>query len=216
MAMVALLGTIMRTDLLTLTQWLSPAFPLGSFAYSHGLEQGIADGAVHDAQSLQIWLTETLCFGAGHVDAVLLCQALQGADMADTACALAASKERWDESLAQGTAFAETLVTLGHQARPAALPVAVGEAARALSLEPSEVAQLYLHAFASNLVSVAVRFVPLGQSEGQAVLAALHPIIAEIAETAPTTPLDRVGTAALMGDIAAMRHETLDVRLFRT
>ena len=162
MAMVSRLGTIMRTDLLTLTQWLSPAFPLGSFAYSHGLEQGIADGADHDAQSLQIWLTETLCFGAGHVDAVLLCQALQGADMADTACALAASKERWDESLAQGTAFAETLLTLGHQARPAALPVAAGPAAPPLSLEPSQVSPLHLHALAATLLSLPVPLVPLG------------------------------------------------------
>ncbi|MEL7212543.1 MAG: urease accessory UreF family protein [Pseudomonadota bacterium] len=206
----------MSTDLLTLTQWLSPAFPLGSFAYSHGLEQAMADGVVQNAADLQVWLTETLRFGAGRVDAVLLCHALAGADLADTAQALAASKERWDETLAQGTAFAETLRAMGHDQRPAALPVAVGEAARWLNLTPQEVTQLFLHAFASNLVSVAVRFVPLGQSEGQTVLAALHPIIAEVAEAAASTPLDQIGAGALMGDIAAMAHETLDVRLFRT
>ena len=208
--------TIMRTDLLTLTQWLSPAFPLGSFAYSHGLEQVIADGHVPDAAGLQVWLEETLRFGAGRVDAVLLCQALGGADVADTARALATSRERWEETLAQGTAFAQTLGKMGHKVNPAALPVALGEAARGLDLVPADVAQLYLHAFTSNLVSVAVRFVPLGQSEGQAVLAALHPVLAEVAEAAAKTDLTQIGSAALMSDIAAMRHETLDVRLFRT
>ncbi len=206
----------MNTDLLTLTQWLSPAFPLGSFAYSHGLEQAMAEGRVQSAAQLQVWLEETLRFGAGQVDAVLLCHAIAGQDMAEQARALAASKERWDETLAQGAAFAETLTSMGHRARPAALPVAVGEAARALSLSAEEVAQLYLHAFASNLVSVAVRFVPLGQSEGQAVLAVLHPVIAEVAQAAVTTSLDAIGSGVLMGDIAAMAHETLDVRLFRT
>ncbi|WP_224823459.1 urease accessory protein UreF [Cognatishimia sp. MH4019] len=206
----------MSTDLLTLTQWLSPAFPLGSFAYSHGLEQTMAQGRVQSAAELQIWLEETLRFGAGWMDAVLLCQAMAGADVADMARALAASKERWEETFAQGTAFAETLKSMGHSVRPAALPVAVGEAARMLSLAPADVAQLYLHAFASNLVSVSVRFVPLGQSEGQAVLAALHPVIAEVAQRATDTPLDVIGAGVLMGDIAAMAHETLDVRLFRT
>ena len=216
MAMVAPLDMSMRTDLLTLMQWLSPAFPLGSFAYSHGLEQVIAAGTVTNASTLQDWLSETVQFGAGRVDAVLLCRAMAGEDMAPTARALAASKERWEETLAQGTAFAQTLSNMGKSARPVALPVAVGEAARDLASDPAEVAQLYLHAFASNLVSVAVRFVPLGQSEGQAVLAALHPVIAQVAEAASQTPIEQIGSAALMGDISAMRHETLDVRLFRT
>ncbi len=57
------------------------------------------------------------------------------------------------------------------------LPVAFGAAAQTLELDKAQVIALYLHAFASNLVSVAVRFVPLGQNEGQAALAALHPMI---------------------------------------
>lgn len=206
----------MRTDLLTLTQWLSPAFPLGSFAYSHGLEQVIADGVVTDAAALQIWLEETLRFGAGRTDAILLCQAMKGADVAATARALASSRERWEETLAQGTAFCETLRKMGRQAPTAALPVAVGESARELELEPADVAQLYLHAFASNLVSVAVRFVPLGQSEGQQVLSALHPVMIEVADEAASAELADVGSGVLAGDIAALRHETLDVRVFRT
>lgn len=205
------------TDLLTLTQWLSPAFPLGSFAYSHGLEAAITRGDVTDADSLQGWLSYLLEHGTGFTDATLLCLALNGEDMADTARALASSAERLEEAEAQGLAFADTVTRIScENARPAPLPVAVGEAARRLSLEAEEVAALYLHAFASNLVSAAVRFVPLGQGEGQAALAALHPVITGVAARAATASLDDLGSAAFGADLSAMEHETLEVRIFKT
>jgi urease accessory protein len=209
------------TDLLTLVQWLSPAFPVGGFAYSHGLEWAIAEGQVRDAATLGDWLSDILDHGSGRADAVLLTRAMEpGADLdllAATARALAASKERWTETHDQGRAFTEAVNTLTGQDFPAAaLPVAVGRAARRLSLPPARVAALYLHAFASNLVSAAVRFVPLGQTDGQRVLAALHPLIDGIAREAASTPLDAIATAVPGADLAAMHHETQDVRIFRT
>ena len=89
-------------------------------------------------------------------------------------------------------------------------------AARLLDLPASEVAALYLHAFTSNLVSAAVRFVPLGQAAGQQVLADLHPLILNLADWAATAGLDDLASGAYGSDLAAMEHETLDVRLFRT
>lgn len=207
----------MTTDLLTLTQWLSPAFPLGSFAYSHGLEQAIAAGDVTDANSLEAWLQLVLTQGTGLIDATLLCHAMAGGDLADTARAMATSRERLEEAEAQGTAFVATVnkITNGN-AQPAPLPVAVGVAARDLSVAPADVAALYLHAFVSNLVSAAVRFVPLGQSDGQAVLARLHGAIADTAQRATTLQISDLGSAALGADMAAMAHETMDVRIFKT
>ncbi|WP_107843912.1 urease accessory protein UreF [Litoreibacter ponti] len=199
------------TDYLTLTQWLSPAFPVGSFAYSHGLERAIDAGDVSDAAGLQAWLTGVLRFGAGRSDAVLLKRAMAGADVADLTIALCASKEREDETMAQGRAFlAATNGIYGENLPDMAFPVAVGTVAQRLSLSPEEVAKLYLHAFASNLVSVAVRFVPLGQTEGQAVLSALHEVIAEVAAET------EIWTGALGADIAAMEHEVMETRVFRT
>ncbi|WP_212525218.1 urease accessory protein UreF [Actibacterium sp. MT2.3-13A] len=204
-------------DLLTLTQWLSPAFPVGAFAYSHGLEQAICDGDVRDAATLERWLRLVLEQGSGAVDAVLLCRALAGDEVADTARALAVSRERLEETDKQGAAFVATVNALyGEALPPMPLPVAVGVAARRLSLPPGQVAALYLHGFASNLVSAAVRFVPLGQNEGQQVLSRLHKVIETVAARAVDTPLDQIGSAAFGADLAAMRHETLDVRIFRT
>ncbi len=207
----------MNTDLLTLTQWLSPSFPLGSFAYSHGLETAITDGVVTDADSLLIWLTDLLEFGTGAMDATLLCLAMGGDDMEATACALVSSRERFEETNAQGTAFVNTVNDMtGAIHTPAPLPVAVGVAARDLSLSASEVAALYLHSFASNLISGAVRFVPLGQTDGQKVLMALHPVIERIAARAATARPADIMSAAFGGDMAAMMHETQEVRIFKT
>jgi urease accessory protein len=208
-------------DLLTLVQWLSPAFPVGGFAYSHGLEWAISEGQVTDAATLQDWLTDILTHGSGRTDAVLLTRAMDpSADLpliAATARALAASKERWTETHDQGRAFTEAVNALtGNDFPPAALPVAVGRAARALTLPPERVAALYLHAFASNLVSAAVRFVPLGQTDGQRTLSALHPVIERTAKEAAATPLDAIASSVPGADLAAMHHETQPVRIFRT
>ena len=209
------------SDLLTLVQWLSPAFPTGSFAYSHGLEAAIAAGEVTDGPGLRRWLSDVLEFGAGRQDAVLLIHALRpDADHAALDAltrALQPSSERLRETVEQGTAFARTVAGItGRDLPPRALPVAVGQAAAVLDLPAEQVAALYLHAFASNLTSVAMRFVPLGQAVGQGVLAALHPTIAALAADAVTLTLDDLGSCALGADMSAMTHETMDVRIYRT
>jgi len=207
--------------LLTLVQWLSPAFPTGAFAYSHGLEQAIGAGTVHDAASLAAWLGDILRFGAGRQDAVLVCAAMApGADVGALdalARALQPSAERLRETTAQGAAFSATVAGIGGPAPGAyCLPVAVGAAAAPLGLPPARVAALYLQGFAGNLCTIAVRHVPLGQTEGQAVLASLIPAILSVAEAAAATAPDEIGSAALAADLDAIAHETRPVRLFAT
>lgn len=209
------------TALLSLVQWLSPAFPVGGYAYSHGLEWAISAGDITSAADLQRWIGTVLTEGAGRTDAILLAQALRPeADLAQLAAlaeALAASRERLVETLDQGRALGQTIAALTGQPQPELpYPVALGAAARGLGLPVARVLALYLHAFASTLVQAAVRFVPLGQTEGQAVLAALHPVILRIAEEAACAGIDQIGSGAFRSDLAAMRHETMDVRIFRT
>ncbi len=208
-------------DLLNLTQWMSPAFPIGAFAYSHGLETVVADGTVASPAELQVWLTEILQHGSGFSDAVLLARAMEpGADLsglAEDARARAGSRERWVETYEQGRAFTETVNALSGRTDPTApLPVAVGRAARNLSLSQGDVIAVYLQAFAGNLVSAAIRLIPIGQTDGQAVLQALHPVVQEVALRAIDTPLADIRTGTFGAELTAMRHETQDVRLFKT
>lgn len=207
--------------LLCLVQWLSPAFPTGGFVYSHGLETAIAAGELRDATMLQQWIADVLEHGSGRTDAILLCHALDpGADhaaLAALARALAPTAERLQETENLGAAL--TLATdalRGTASAPLAFPVALGRAAQGLPLPRAQVAALALQAFAASLVSVAVRFMPLGQTTGQRVLAGLHPLILRLASDAARAPLSAIGSAAIRADIASARHETLDVRIFRT
>lgn len=209
------------TALLTLVQWLSPAFPVGGYAYSHGLEWAVTTDDVTDATGLQAWLSDVLTHGAGWTDAVLLAHAMRdGADhgaLGDLARALAPSKERLVETCDQGQAFVvATNDLIGATHPPAPLPVAVGRAAADLDLGVDRVVALYLHAFTSNLVQAGVRFIPLGQAAGQSVLAALHPVIEGLATQAMDAALDQIGSASFGADLASMRHEDMDVRIFKT
>jgi urease accessory protein len=206
-------------DLLTLTRWLSPAFPLGSFAYSSGMETEIAAGRLHDGASVRDWLAQVLAHGGLRCDAILLVAARQGqGGVAELARALAPTAERWEETRAQGTAFADTVTALdGAALAPAALPVAVGMAsARLTGLGDAQVAAHYLQAALSTLISAAVRFVPLGQTEGQRILQALAPAAQDVAREAAAATLDDIGSAALGADLASAEHETLEVRIFRS
>ncbi|MBY5931766.1 urease accessory protein UreF [Tateyamaria omphalii] len=205
---------------LTLMQWLSPAFPIGAFAYSHGLEQAIADGVVADAKTLREWLRDLLGHGSGRADAILLAAAYRADDPSDvdaTARAFAAGAERLKETDLQGAAFCDTARAVwGIEIAGLTYPVAVGAAARAVGIPLAETLPLYLHAFASNLVSVAQRALPLGQTDGQTVLATLSSVIAKTAKEAEKTPLAALSSTSFAADIAAMRHETLQPRIFRT
>lgn len=223
--------TTLRPEAAALLQaWLSPGYPTGAFAYSHGLEQAIAAGDITDTASLEAWLTALLEHGGGRSEALLIAEAWLAPESdapAEHARALAISAERLTESESQGRAFAAVTAaaytgSLGDD-RTLPYPVALGRAARAAGIPLAALLPLALQAFATNLVSAAVRLVPLGQTEAQRVVVALLPMIARTAaeaqaalHSAAANPLDAHGSACFRGDIAAMRHETLHTRLFRT
>ncbi|MFN0113172.1 MAG: urease accessory protein UreF [Paracoccaceae bacterium] len=207
--------------LLTLVQWLSPAFPTGSFAYSHGLEAAVAAGEVRSAGELRDWVADVIGQGAGRIDATLLAESLRdGADharLAAVARAMAASRERLAETDEQGAAFTRTVNALtGRGDAPAPLPVAVGRAAAPLGLPAGGVIGLYLQSFATALVLAGVRFIPLGQTEGAKVLAGLAPEFTRIASEVREARIGEAAGSAFGADRAAMAHEAMEVRIFRT
>jgi urease accessory protein len=215
--------------------WLSPAYPVGAFSYSSGLEWAVEAGDVTDADSLQRWLTVVIGQGSALSDAVFLVHAHRAVmnaddgalhDVAELAAAFASSKERHLETTAQGRAFVEATQAawpcsaldrlLAVWDGPFAYPVAVGVAAAGHGIAVEHTVAAYLQAIAANLVSAGVRLIPLGQTAGQRLLAALEGMIAGTAARALNIALDEVGGAAFRADLAAMRHETQYTRLFRT
>lgn len=208
---------------LLLARWLSPAYPVGAFAYSHGLEAAIADGLVTDEAGLRDWLADLLEHGAGHNDALFLAAAFRAGDEAGlsqidvTARAFAASAERVIEAERQGAAFIRTEAAVsGGPETPLLHPVAIGARAALHGLPLRPTIALYLQGFMANLVSAALRLMPLGQTGGQRVQAALAPLCARLAREAENGTLDDLSSISLLGDIASMRHETQQPRIFAT
>ena len=213
--------------------WLSPAFPVGGFSYSHGLEWIVEAGGIRDATTLGDWIEDVLTHGAGRPDAIFLAQAWRSvaqadhallADIADLAAAFTPSAERRLETLAQGAAFVAAAGTVWphpdiarlSEREEIAYPVAVGVCAAAHGLPLAATAQAFLQAFAANLVSAGVRLIPLGQTDGLRIIARLEPLIPRLVAGALSASLDNAGGAAVLTDIASMRHETQYTRLFRS
>jgi len=216
-------------ELFRLLSWRSLSFPVGAFAYSHGLERAIHDGMIKDRASLLGWLSDLIECGSGWNDAVLLAEAWRTADIdggtavTELAEAMAGSRERHMETTLQGGAFAEAVESWGaislngeENAGSIPYPVAIGLAAARHGADLHSALTAYLHAFASNLIQAAVRLVPLGQRDGVATLAALEPVIMSVAEQAAISTLDDIGSCTIMSEIASMRHETQYSRVFRS
>ncbi|MBB3611383.1 urease accessory protein UreF [Rhizobium sp. BK602] len=214
--------------LLRLMAWLSPAFPVGSFAYSGGLERAVHDGLVKDATGLGDWIVALIRHGSAWNDAVLLAEAhgvgedaARLAKVAELAEALAGSKERHQETMLLGEAFLSAAGAWSHAvfsilAAKTAYPVAVGAVARAHGISLEEALAAFLHALASQMVSAGIRLGVSGQKDGVAILAALEDVIADAAKRAAQSSLDDLGSATVQADIASLRHETLGTRLFRS
>jgi urease accessory protein len=218
-----------------LMTWLSPAFPVGAFSYSSGIEWAVEAGDIANAASLKDWLGAMLADGPGFCDAVFLAQAHRAAasrdetalrDIAELAAAFVPSRERQLETSAQGRAFIDIARAawncdgldrlVSHCQGAIVYPVAVGlvSAAHAIPLAPA--LHAFLHALASNWISAGARLIPLGQTDSQRVLALLEPVVVATAKRALAASLDDLGSATFRADLAGMRHETQYTRLFRS
>lgn len=208
-------------QLLLLLTWMSPAFPTGAFAYSHGLEWAIDTCAVGDAATLKDWISDILTRGSGWNDAVLFarCWEEDASKLNEAALALATSRERHLETSQLGRAFriaAGVFAPAVLEEEEIAYPIAAGSACAALGIDRRDALLAYLQGFAATLTSVAVRLVPIGQTAGLEVLRDLAPVIAGVAERAVSATLDDLGAITIAADIAAMKHETQRSRVFRT
>lgn len=214
----------MATDhasLMMLLNWMSPTFPIGAFAYSHGLEQAIVDGRISNVEELVDWIAELLQHGSGWNDAVLFaqCWSTLPDELNKFALALAGSAERYMETTHLGRNFniAASVWTGTEKSETAiAYPIAAGQACKHMGIDKHQALIAYLQGFCSALVSVAVRLVPLGQTNGLVVMRNLAPLISSTAEAAASANLADIGTSCIAAEIAAMHHETLQPRIFRT
>lgn len=235
---IAMLKRTVMTDqqnaLYRLQTWFSPSFPVGAYTYSHAMENAFERGFVQDLDETCDWISDIICQGSGFADAVFLKEAHIAVQtdrdrlrqIVEYAAAFAGTKELRLESEAQGAAFIELVQNVEPneglstlmEVWPGPFPfaVAVGAAAGALKIDQHNLCTAYLHAFASNLSSALVRIVPLGQTDGQRIIARLATSVSDAVTRALDTPYEDVTVSTLMVDLCSMHHETQYTRLFRS
>jgi urease accessory protein len=241
MATVTAMTTDMTTEAMTpdvlyrLVTWLSPAYPVGAFSYSSGIEWAVEAGDITDAESLRHWLEAMLADGPGMNDGIFFSQAHRATgsaddvtllEVAELAAAFTPTRERYLETTNLGRAFVD--VTNAAWPCPAlakfrklcngpiAYPVAVGVACAGHDIPPAFATHAFVTALTTNWISASVRLIPLGHTESQRLLRALEPAVARTAQRALAATLDDLGSAAFRADIASAMHETQYTRLFRT
>lgn len=220
---------------LPLLAWLSPAFPVGAFAYSHGLEWAAEVGDIRDRETCAAWIADLLRHGAGRNDAILLAaawRAVRGGDenalrqAAELSAALQPTAERRLEATAQGAAFQAAAAAAWPNDGAAMLrrvwphevayPVALGASAAGASIPLTATLEGFLLAFVGNLTSSAIRLSVIGQTDGQRIVAGLTAEIVKLAAEAAAASLDDLGGAVFRADIGSFRHENQYTRLFRS
>jgi len=223
---------------LRLQAWLSPIFPTGSYSYSHGLEWAVEAGSVHDRASLVDWLSADLRYGSGRNEAIFFREAWTCAvlgdrsgllEIAELAAAFRGTSEFALESAQQASACRSTLsqvwpdflldeIAGALAGRCISLSLAVVLGIRCASQEIPLVLGLsaFLQSYVANLVTAGVRLIPLGQTDGQAAIAALEDTVLATSADPATTAIHDLGSAAFMVDLASMAHETQYTRLFRS
>jgi urease accessory protein len=218
-----------------LMTWLSPAFPVGAFSYSSGIEWAVEAGDIVDATSLRNWLASMLAEGPGFCDGVFLAHTHRAValrdgralrEVAELAAAFVPSRERQLETTAQGRAFIDIAVAtwncdgldeaIADCGGPLVYPVAVGLVSSAHAIPLAPTLHAFFHALVSNWISAGARLVPLGQTDCQRLLAALEPDVVDTVQRARDAALDDLGSATFRADLASMRHETQYTRLFRS
>jgi urease accessory protein len=220
-----------------LQTWFSPSFPIGSFAYSQGLESAAEAGLIKDEGALLAWINDLLRFGSISNDLVLAAYAWKAVAagawselnaVAELAAALQPSAERHFEAVTPGQAFLDAIgtawpsealtVALARCRQDVPIPYAaaagLAAAAHGLRLEPT--LEAYALAFVSNQVSAGIRLGLIGQTAAQRIIAALLPAASRAAMRASSATLDDIGGACFSADLCTLEHETQYTRLFRT
>ena len=208
----------LKESLQILQTWFSPLFPVGSFSYSHGLEAMINDNLIKSKEDILEYLKCILKYGSGKNDIILIKYAYQGEEINDLALSLCPTKERKIESIEMGNAFRKVLEDSWNYKiqENTAYSVSVGKAAKYFKIPLNLTIISYLQSFASNLINVCIKHIPIGQKVGQDCIIQMYDLIREIENESKNLELEDLGGVCFNSDIYSIKHENLKTRIYKT
>jgi len=222
----------MARPLLHLMQMVSPALPVGAYAYSQGLEYAVEKGWVNGRAGAEDWIGEVLSHSVGGLDLPVLLRLLKAWQQSDwgeiihwnqTLQAARESRELLLEDVQMGQALLRLLVSLElpnalqwPQDEEVSFATVFALAAQHFEISDDDALSGFAWSWLENQAAAAIKLVPLGQTDGQRLLMALMPCVEQTVANAYLRSDDEIGAGLPGLAMASMQHETQYSRLFRS
>ena len=198
--------------------WFSSSFPIGSYAYSHGLEALIDDKKIKNNNDVKEFLDALLFYGTLRNDYIFIKSIYKGDEINQLILASASSKERQIEMIDMGNSFRKIMKDSWELSLPenTSFIYCLAKAGLHFNIKFDDLIKFYLQSFISNLINVCVKHIPMSQKDGQSLNVIFINQIQEFLSHSDKLNLKDIGTTFFIGDIFAIKHEYLDSRIYLT
>jgi len=198
--------------------WFSSSFPIGSYAYSHGLEALIDDKKIKNKDDVKEFLDALLFYGTLRNDYIFMKSIYKGEEINELILASASSKERKIEMIDMGNSFRKIMKDSWELSLPenTSFIYCLAKAGLHFDIKFDDLIKFYLQSFISNLINTCVKHIPMSQKDGQTLNVIFINQIQEFLTHSDKLTLNHIGTTFFIGDIYAIKHENLDSRIYLT
>ncbi len=198
--------------------WFTSSFPIGSYAYSHGLEALIDDKKIKNKDDVKEFLDALLFYGTLRNDYIFMKSVYKGEEINKLILASASSKERQIEMIDMGNSFCKIMKDSWELSLPenSSFIYCLAKAGLYFDIKFDDLITFYLQSFISNLINVCVKHIPMSQKDGQGLNVNFINKIQDFLTHAEKLTLRDVGSTFFIGDIFAIKHENLDSRIYLT
>ncbi len=198
--------------------WFSSSFPIGSYAYSHGVESLIDTKKIQNKSDVIEFLEAVLNYGTLRNDYIFIKSIYNNLEINDLILSNATSKERQIEMIAMGNSFRNIMRDswdLNLQENSAFI-YCLSKAAIYFNIDFNDLIKFYFQSFISNLITVCVKHIPVSQKDGQSINVMFINKIQDFINNSKDLTLDDIGTTFFIGDLFSMKHENQETRIYLT
>ena len=198
--------------------WFSSSFPIGSYAYSHGLEALIDDKKIKNNNDVKEFLDALLFYGTLRNDYIFIKSIYHKEEINELILASASTKERQIEMIDMGNSFRKIMKDSWELSLPenTSFIYCLAKAGLHFDIKFDDLIKFYLQSFISNLINVCVKHIPMSQKEGQSLNVIFIDQIQEFLTNSEKLTLKDIGSTFFIGDIFAIKHENLQSRIYLT
>ncbi|MDC2992385.1 hypothetical protein OAZ22_01700 [Pelagibacteraceae bacterium] len=198
--------------------WFSSSFPIGSYAYSHGLEALIDNKKINNKNDVKEYLDALLFYGTLRNDFIFIKSVYNGMEIKELILASASSKERYLEMIDMGNSFCKIMKDSWGLSLPQnnSFIYCLAKAGLHFNIKFDDLIKFYLQSFISNLINTCVKHIPMSQKDGQTLNVDFIDQIQKFLNKSKKLTLSDIGTSFFVADIFSIKHENLDSRIYLT